>query len=172
MPGGLQTAWDLTLRSDIRKQLSNGHTDLEHLKALIQEAQPRGTEVLNADISYAAKSRMERLMQKIAEKPDDVNQVKELEEIAALMMPLADRVESCGSAEYLLESEADRVAGIPAARDCRGCAAQESVKELLALGEKLSFAPHALELKYVARASCPCELCESHGHCCAGCHAE
>ena len=56
---------------------------LTHLKALIQEAQPRGTEVLNADISYAAKSRMERLMQKIAEKPEDMNQVKELEEIAA-----------------------------------------------------------------------------------------
>src|SRR5206468_12196346 len=31
LPGGLQTAWDLTLRGDIRKQLSNGHTDLSHL---------------------------------------------------------------------------------------------------------------------------------------------
>jgi hypothetical protein len=146
LPGGMQTAWDLTLRSDIRKQLSNGHTDLEHLKALIEEAQPRGTEVLNADISYAAKNRMERLMQKIAEKPDDVNQVKELEQIASLIMPLPiglNLAEVQNTYWTLKQTVMPEFARRAAAGDT---AAQESVKELLALGEKLSFAPHALEL--------------------------
>jgi len=146
LPGGLQVAWDLTLRGEIRKQLSNGHTDLAHLKALIEEAQPRGCEVLNAEISYAAKSRMERLMQKIAEKPEDVNQVKELEEIAALVMPLpiglnlAEVQNTYWNLKQTCLPEFNR-------RACAGdSAAQESVKELLALGEKLSFAPQALEL--------------------------
>ncbi len=147
LPGGLQTAWDLTLRGDIRKQLSNGHTDLEHLKALIQEAQPRGTEVLNADISYAAKSRMERLMQKIAEKPDDVSQVKELEEIAALIMPLPIGLNLAEVQNTYWNLKQTALPEFQRRASSGDAAAQESVKELLALGEKLSFAPHALELK-------------------------
>jgi hypothetical protein len=145
LPGGLQTAWDLTLRSDIRKQLANGHTDLEHLKALLQEAQPRGTEVLNVDISYAAKNRMERLMKEIAAKPEGLNQVKELKEIASLMVPLpiglnlAEVQNTYWRLKQTALTEFERRAneGDPAA--------QESVKELLALGEQLSFAPQALE---------------------------
>jgi alpha-amylase/alpha-mannosidase (GH57 family) len=146
LPGGLQTAWDLTLRSDIRKQLANGHTELEHLKALIQEAQPRGTEVLNADISYAAKNRMERLMKKIAEHPEDVNVIKELEEIASLIMPLPiglNLAEVQNTYWNLKQTVMLEFARRAAAGDA---AAQESVKELLALGEKLSFAPQALQL--------------------------
>jgi alpha-amylase/alpha-mannosidase (GH57 family) len=146
LPGGMQIAWDLTLRGDIRRQLSNGHTDLEQLKALIQEAQPRGTDVLNVDISYAAKNRMERLMQSISEKPEDVKQVKELEEIASLIMPLpiglnlAEVQNIYWHLKKTVLPEFDR-------RGKEGDAgAQESVKELLALGEKLGFAPQALQL--------------------------
>jgi hypothetical protein len=146
LPGGLQTAWDLTLRGDIRKQLSNGHTDLEHLKALLQEAQPRGTEVLNADVSYAAKNRMERLIQSIAEKPDDVVRVKELEQIASLVVPLPIglNLAEVQNTYWLLRQTA--MPEFQRRADAGDTAAQESLKELLALGEKLGFAPHALEL--------------------------
>jgi alpha-amylase/alpha-mannosidase (GH57 family) len=146
LPGGLQIAWDLTLRGEIRKQLSNGHTDLSHLKALIEEAQPRGCEVLNAEISYAAKGRMERLMQSIAEKPEDVNQVKELEEITALITPLPiglNLAEVQNTYWHLKQTVLPEFQKRASSGDA---AAQESLKELLALGEKLSFAPHALEL--------------------------
>lgn len=146
LPSGLQTAWDLTLRGDIRKQLANGHTELEHLKALIHEAQPRGTEVLNADISYAAKNRMERLMQKIAERPEDVNQVKELEEIAALMVPLPIGLNLAEVQNTYWKLKQTALPEFQRRADSGDTAAQESLKELLALGEKLSFAPHALEL--------------------------
>lgn len=145
LPGGLQTAWDLTLRSDIRQQLSNGHTELEHLKALIQEAQPRGTEVLNADISYAAKSRMERLIRKIAEKPEDVNQIKELEEIAALMVPLPIGLNLAEVQNTYWHLKQTALPEFKRRADAGDAAAQETVKEFLALGEKLSFAPQALE---------------------------
>jgi hypothetical protein len=144
LPAGLQTAWDLTLRGEIRKQLINGHTELEHLKALVQEAQPRGTEVLNADISYATKNRMEKLIHQIAERPGEINQIKELEEIASIMMPLpmglnlADvqntywKLKETALPEYQRRaSEGDRQA-------------QECVKELLELGKRLDFAPEAL----------------------------
>jgi len=145
LPGGLQTAWDLTLRGDIRRQLSNGHTDLEHLKALIQEARPRGTEVLNVDISYAAKNRMERLMKKIAEKPEDVNQVKELEEIASLIMPLPIGLNLAEVQNTYWRLKQTALQEFERRASAGDTGAQESLKELLGLGEKLSFAPQALE---------------------------
>jgi hypothetical protein len=145
LPGGLQTAWDLTLRSDIRKQLSNGHTDLEHLKALIHEAQPRGIEVLNVDISYAAKQRMERLMQIISEKPEDVSQVKELEEIASLVMPLPIGLNLAEVQNTYWNLKQTALPDFERRAKDGDAAAQESVKELIGLGEKLSFAPQALE---------------------------
>lgn len=146
LPAGLQTAWDLTLRGEIRKQLSNGHTEIEHLKAMVHEAQPRGTDVLNADISYAAKNRMEKLIQEIAEKPEDINHIKELEEIATLMMPLPIglnlaevqntywKLKETVLPEYLRRAKAG------------DHAAQECTNELLELGKRLAFAPQALEL--------------------------
>ncbi|HEX4263619.1 MAG TPA: DUF3536 domain-containing protein [Verrucomicrobiae bacterium] len=146
LPGGMQTAWDLTLRGDIREQLSNGHTDLEHLKALIEEAKPRGTEVLNADISYAAKSRMERLMQKIAEKPEDINLIKELEQIAALVAPLPIGLNLAEVQNTYWKLKQTALPEFQRRANAGDSAAQESLKELLALGEKLSFAPQALEL--------------------------
>ena len=146
LPGGLQTAWDVTLRGEIRKQLSNGHTDLERLKALIEEAQPRGTEVLNADISYAAKSRMERVMQKIAEKPEDVNLVKELENIAAMVVPLPIGLNLAEVQNTYWKLRQTALPEFQRRASAGDNAAQESLKELLALGEKLSFAPQALEL--------------------------
>jgi len=145
LPGGLQAAWDVTLRSDIRRQLANGHTDLERLKGLIEDAQPRATEVLNADVSYAAKSRMERLMQKIAEKPEDVNQVKELEEIASLMVPLPIGLNLAEVQNTYWRLRKTVMPGMQQRAKSGDAAAQESLKELLALGEKLSFAPQALE---------------------------
>jgi len=145
LPGGLQTAWDLTLRGDIRKQLSNGHTDLEHLKALIKEAHPRGADVLNADISYAAKNRMERLMNKIAENPEDLSQIKELQEIASLIMPLPIGLNLAESQNTYWHLKQTALPDLQRRANEGDAAAQESVKEFLALGEKLSFASQALE---------------------------
>jgi alpha-amylase/alpha-mannosidase (GH57 family) len=145
LPAGLQTAWDLTLRGEIRKELINGHTDLQHLKALVQEAQPRASEVLNADISYAAKSRMEKLILQIAQSPEDLNQIKELEEIAALIMPLpiglnlAEVQNTYWKLKETVLPEWRRRANEGDGR------AQESLKELLELGQRLAFAPQSLE---------------------------
>jgi alpha-amylase/alpha-mannosidase (GH57 family) len=145
LPAGLQTAWDLTLHSEIRKQLINGHTDLNQLRALIDEARMRGTEVLNADISYAAKSRMERMIRRIAENPCDIDQVRELEEVAALLTPLplglnlAEVQNTYWSLKHtVLPGWRERAtAGDPDAEKCR--------TEFLALGEKLGFAQGALQ---------------------------
>jgi len=87
-------------------------------------------------------------MQKIAEKPEDVNQVKELEEIATLITPLPiglNLAEVQNTYWHLKQTALPEFQRRASEGDA---AAQESLKELLGLGEKLSFAPHALELPH------------------------
>ncbi len=145
LPGGLQVAWDLTLQSNIRRQFMNGHTDFDQLKAWVQEASLRGPEVLNAEISYAVKTRMESSIRQIAENPSEMNLVKELEGIAALMMPLplglnlAEVQNTYWTLKNTTLAEFRRRAaeGDQTAQDC--------LNELLVLGERLGFAPGALQ---------------------------
>jgi hypothetical protein len=145
LPTGLQTAWDLTLRNDIRRQLVNGHTDLQHLKNLVEDAKLRGTEVLNADISYATKNRMERLIRQIAEHQDELEKIHELREIATLMMPLPIGLNLAGVQNtywHLRETLLPELRRRAAAGDA---AAQQKLHEYLGLGERLGFAKSALE---------------------------
>ena len=145
-PPGLQTAWNLTLQNDIRRQLSNGQTDLERLKALLKEAQVCGPEVLNPEISLATKNRMEALMRAVSEKPDDLARARELEEIASLMRPLplglnlAEVQNMYWSLRLSWLPELGRLAAA-GHEDSANC-----LKELIILGERLGFAPRSLQV--------------------------
>ena len=144
MPAGLETAWDLTLHNNIRRQLKNGHTDLEQLKNLLNEAQSRPG-VLNADISFAVKNRMERLIQKVAAEPGDVAPMRELQEIARLVMPLPLGLNVAEVQNTYWEMK-QRVLPDMRQRASQGDEnAQDCLKEFLLLGEHLGFAPHALQ---------------------------
>jgi len=144
LPNGLQMAWDMTLQSDIRRQLSNGHTDVDHLKTLLQDAGPRGSEVLNPGLGYAAKNRMEQLIRKIAGNPGDLDAVNELKAIAELLTPLpiglnlAEVQNTFWSLTRTALPEFER-----RARD-GDAAARESLTGLVALGQQLGFAPESL----------------------------
>jgi alpha-amylase/alpha-mannosidase (GH57 family) len=145
IPGGLQTAWDLTLHNDIRRQLANGHTNLEHLKHLLDEAQLRGTDVLNAEISYAAKNRMERIIKKIAEDPCNVEQVQELEKIAELILPLPIGLNLAEVQNTYWSMKQTALPELKQRSQNGDSHAQECVKEFLALGERLGFSAGALQ---------------------------
>ncbi len=145
LPPGLQVAWDLTLHRELRKQFTNGHADLEALKQLLQEAQPRGPEVLNADLSYVIKQRMERLTREIADKPDDLPRIHELTEIASLVAPLPlglNLAEAQNTFWSLKLSAMPELARLAAEGDP---GAAESLSALIALGERLGFAPAAMQ---------------------------
>ena len=143
VPGGLQTAWDLTLHNDIRRQLSNGHTDPEQLKSLLKDAANRGAEVLNADISYAVKMRLERMMRELTEHPENVAQIRETERLAALVTPLPIGL---NLAEVQNTWWAMRKEIVPdLQRQVESEEAKNRVEAFRALGDRLGFAPGALE---------------------------
>ncbi len=145
LPAGLQTAWDLTLHGEIRKQLSNGHTDANQLRHLINEASGRGSEVLNADISYAVKSRLENMIKQLEKNPGDLDRIRELKELAGLLIPLpiglnlAEVQNTFWALRQKLLPELRRVAA-----ESNG-EASGRLNEFLALGGQLGFAPSALE---------------------------
>lgn len=88
LPKGLQTAADFILNGDIRRQLSSEMIDLDRLRYLVQEGQSRGTEVLDAELSYFIKQRLEQMLQEFAEHPTDVQRVRTLEGATEIVVPL------------------------------------------------------------------------------------
>jgi alpha-amylase/alpha-mannosidase (GH57 family) len=145
LPAGLQIAWDLTLHSNLRKQFSNGHTDLDKLRSLVNDSAVRGTEVLNADLSYAVKNRMETLIRQISENPCDVDQVKELEGIASLMIPLPLGLNLAEVQNVFWTMKQTTLPELRQRAESGDASAQDCVNELLGLGERLGFAPGALQ---------------------------
>jgi alpha-amylase/alpha-mannosidase (GH57 family) len=144
LPAGLETAWDLTLHNDIRRQFMNGHTDLDQLKNLLSEAQTRPG-VLNADISFAVKNRMERLIRQVAAEPGDVQPMRELQEIARLVMPLPLGLNVAEVQNTYWDMKQKYLPGLRQRADHGDANAQTCLKEFLLLGEQLGFAPHALQ---------------------------
>jgi hypothetical protein len=55
---------------------------------LLTDAQGREAQILDAEISFFVKNRMERLMDDIAENPEDLERMRLLEHFAAIVMPL------------------------------------------------------------------------------------
>ena len=87
-PAALQSAADFILHSDLRRQFESDGIDLERLRALLQEAGPRGPQVLDADISFLVKNKMERMIEQLKQNPNDADQTRVLEQVAAAVMPL------------------------------------------------------------------------------------
>jgi len=88
LPPALETAREYVLHEDIRRRLESDPIDFDQLRHLIQEAQTRDGRVLDANISYVVKNKMERMIQNLAEHPEDVARMSALDELARLVMPL------------------------------------------------------------------------------------
>jgi alpha-amylase/alpha-mannosidase (GH57 family) len=88
LPPGLQTAADFVLHVDIRRELESERLDLDRLNNLLTEAQSRGTEILDAEMSYFVKQRLEQMIEQVAANPADVERIRILEGVAGLMTPL------------------------------------------------------------------------------------
>jgi Alpha-amylase/alpha-mannosidase len=144
LPGGLQVAWDLTLHSNIRRQFTNGHTDIEQLSSLVNDAQSRGPAVLDADISYAVKNRMEKTIHEIAANPNNLDAVKELQEIARIMMPLPLGLNVAEVQNVFWNIRRTTLPELKQRSETGDEEAANCLKELLVLGDRLGFAPGAL----------------------------
>ena len=144
LPPALETARDYVLHEDIRRRLESDPIDFDQLRSLVLQAQSRNGQVLDATISYVVKNRMEQMIQNLAGNPNDVEQMRALDELARLVMPLSLglnlwKVQNTYWA--LLQKRAGELSS-----DANGDeAARASIKQFLDLGSTLGFAVKHLE---------------------------
>ncbi len=87
-PGGLETVFDFVLHSDIRREIQAEQTDLQRLRGLLEAGSTRNGRVLNSDISFVVKNKMERLMHELAERPHEIERIQNLEKFVEAVMPI------------------------------------------------------------------------------------
>jgi alpha-amylase/alpha-mannosidase (GH57 family) len=89
LPSALQAAVDFILHSDVQRQFRGSELpDPERLRSLIEEARTRNVQVLDADLSYSIKNKLETIILQLATRPDDLAILRNLEEVTAIVMPL------------------------------------------------------------------------------------
>ncbi|HZR19962.1 MAG TPA: DUF3536 domain-containing protein [Verrucomicrobiae bacterium] len=140
LPRGLEAAQEYVLHEDIRRRFEADPINLEELRNLIAEARARNGHVLDAEISFVVKNRMERMMNELAAHPEEPERMTALEQLAQLVMPLPlglNLWKVQNTFWGLLQSVAsDRRARAAAGDE----AAQQWTQQFTALGTTLGFA--------------------------------
>jgi hypothetical protein len=87
-PGALESVFDLVLHEDIRREIAAEPLNIDKLRSLIEHSRSLNGRVLDADISYAIKTRMERMMQQLREMPEELPIMQALQQFAEAVMHL------------------------------------------------------------------------------------
>ncbi len=150
LPSALRMASDQVRHSEIRRELQANPIDFPKLASLLDDAVRQHRQILDADLSFVAKDRLEQMIQKLAEAPENIELVRTLSHLAELVMPLPIGLNSW-KVQNTYWNLLQKV--LPELRQ-RAVAGDESarvwVESFLQLGEKLSFtvkhlaAPEAL----------------------------
>jgi alpha-amylase/alpha-mannosidase (GH57 family) len=88
LPEALQTAADFILHVEICREFNSDQTDVQRLAALFDEARARKVDVFDPEMCYVVKGKMERLVAALANKPEDLEVLRALEDIGRLVRPL------------------------------------------------------------------------------------
>jgi alpha-amylase/alpha-mannosidase (GH57 family) len=139
-PEPLQTAAHFILHADACRALAADLPDLDRVRALLQKARTKQIDIFNAELAYVVKSTLERSMQKLSANPGDVNLLRHLAALAALVRatPLYLNLWKVQNAYWeMLQSDFAKF-GPQAGQADPG--ATEWAKAFLALGEQLNFA--------------------------------
>jgi hypothetical protein len=87
-PPALETVFDMVLHSDIRREIEGEQTDLERLRTLLQAGSIHNGRVLDSEISFTVKNKLERLMQELAEQPHEIERIESLQKFLEAVMPV------------------------------------------------------------------------------------
>ncbi len=139
-PPALESARDFVLQSDIRRQIEAESIDLDRLRALVKEAETRDGRVLDAQLSFVVKNRMERLIQNLAAKPEELENITALEKLAELVMPLPLGLNLWKVQNTYWEMLQKTLPEFQEHADTGEEAAQNWVRQFVMLGQQLGFA--------------------------------
>lgn len=87
-PQSLEAVFDFILHSDIRREILAEQTDLERLRLLLEAGSTHNGRVLDSEISFTVKNKMERLIQELAARPHEIERIQRLENFVEAVMPV------------------------------------------------------------------------------------
>ena len=87
-PQGLDTVFDFVLQSDIRREIQAEQTDLERLRLLLESGSTHNGRVLDSEISFTVKNKLERLMQELAKRPHEIERIQNLQKFVEAVLPV------------------------------------------------------------------------------------
>jgi alpha-amylase/alpha-mannosidase (GH57 family) len=146
-PPALKTATDFMLHVDICRQIEAEETDFGLVQSYIQDAQQRGVPIFDADLSYALKRKLERLMEVIWNDATNIRAAEQAAKMAELarVLPIDPNLWNVRTTYWRMLQET-----LPARRDKAWKGDEEAqgwVKHFLALGDQLGFAKKHLQGK-------------------------
>ena len=140
LPRGLEAAREYVLHEDIRRRLEGDPVNLDELRNLIEEGRGRNGHVLDADLSFVVKNRLEQMMNELASHPTEVARMTALDQLAQLVMPLPLGL-NLWKVQNTFWGLQQTVAGEMRTRAAAGDeSAQEWLRQFLTLGSTLGFA--------------------------------
>jgi hypothetical protein len=145
LPEALETVSNFVLHREIWNQFATGELQIAHLRNLIEDAKSRGTEVLDAELSYAIRNRMERMMTDLRAEPDSLERMRLLEQVTELVMPLPLGLNLWKVQNTYWEMMQELVPERRARAGQGDGAALEWLQQFLALGDRLGFAVKHLQ---------------------------
>jgi hypothetical protein len=146
-PASLETVFEMVLRGDIRREVEAERSDLDHLRTLLEHAKSHDGRVLDERISYAVKTKMERLINHLAEEPGDVERLAALDQFVEAVIPVDLGLNLWKVQDVywdLFQKVAPRFHDSAGAGDAK---AREWINRFAALGEKLGFAVQDLKVE-------------------------
>ena len=139
-PGPLQTAAQFILHADACRALSADQPDLDHVRPLLEQARTQQFNIFDAELAYLVKTTLERVMQKLTANPGDVERLRYIAALAALVCgtPLDLNLWKVQNAYWgMLQSDFPKLKAKAGQVDPGAIA---WTKAFLTLGEQLNFA--------------------------------
>jgi alpha-amylase/alpha-mannosidase (GH57 family) len=144
-PAALETVFDLVLHEDIRRAVEAETLDFERLRLLVENGRRQNGNVLDAEISFAIKCRMERLMQELSDQPEEIQRMQVVEKLAEIVMPVPLGLNMWRVQDIYWEMLQRVVPDFRRRGDAGDLDAVAWLTQFACLGERLGFAPDRLK---------------------------
>ncbi len=138
-PAALETVFDLVWHEDIRREINAEPINFEKLRGLIDHARTLDGRVLDADISFTVKNRMEQLMEKLRTTPEDIAAMEQAQQLAETVRDLPLGLNLWKVQNLFWEMLKEEVPKFRQRVESGDAAAGEWLNRFATLGEKLGF---------------------------------
>jgi alpha-amylase/alpha-mannosidase (GH57 family) len=143
-PAALETVFDLVLHEDIRREITADPINFERLGTLIDNARGSNGRVLDADVSFTVKNRMEQIMELLRSKPDDLAAIGQMQQLAEIVCNLPLGLNLWKVQNLYWEMMQQTVPEFRQRAQNGDGAANEWLNQFAILGEKLGFDVNAI----------------------------